>query len=287
LSRTNSNFLTSGNGVSTINLRNMEDKRTLVLVNGRRVVSGIGGTSTVDINNIPTDLLESAQILTGGASAVYGSEAVAGVVNFILKDDFEGVGLRAQTGQTGESDRRQDLVSLTVGKNIGDRGNVTFNIQYDKDDGLRSRRRAISANDNPARSSYAPQGVFFVDSADGGVWTYDANNQLQNGFDVTVDGFNRNAERYIATPLERTLYTALAHYDLTDSVQVFFEGSYSEMESNSSLEPLATDNSDAVLPDGTISPGLTLDNPFIPDPIRQDMLATGADTLTVIKRMNG
>jgi iron complex outermembrane receptor protein len=287
LSRTNSNFLTSGNGISTINLRNMEDKRTLVLVNGRRMASGVGGTSTVDINNIPTDLIENMQILTGGASAVYGSEAVAGVVNFILKDDFEGIGLRAQTGMTGESDAKQNLVSLTLGKNIGDRGNVTLNVQYDDDDGLRSRRRRISANDNPARSSYAPQGVFFVDSDDGGVWTYDANNQLKNGFDVAVDGFNRNAERYIATPLERTLVTALAHYDLTDSVQVYFEGSYSDMESNSSLEPLATDNADAVLPDGTIFPGLTLDNPFIPDPIRQDMLATGATTLTVIKRMNG
>lgn len=57
LARTNSNFLTSSNGVSTINLRNMDDKRTLVLINGRRVVSGVGGTSTVDVNNIPTDLL--------------------------------------------------------------------------------------------------------------------------------------------------------------------------------------------------------------------------------------
>lgn len=287
LSRTNSNFLTSSNGVSTINLRNMGDKRTLVLVNGRRVVSGVGGTSTVDINNIPTDLIANVDILTGGASAVYGSEAIAGVVNFKLKDDFEGVSLRAQTGLTSEDDRKQNLVSLTFGQNIGDRGNVTLNVQYDKDDGLRSRDRAISANDDPARSSYAPQGSFFVNSDDGGVFTYNANNQLKSGFVTRVDGFNRNAERYIAVPLERTLYTALAHYDVTDSAQVFFEGTYGEMESNSSLEPLATDNSDAVLPTGEISAGLTLDNPFIPDAIRQDMIATGADTLGFRKRMNG
>ncbi|HEY0683971.1 MAG TPA: TonB-dependent receptor [Steroidobacter sp.] len=284
LSRTNSNFLTSGNGVSTINLRNMDDKRTLVLVNGRRVVSGVGGTSTVDINNIPTDLLESTQILTGGASAVYGSEAVAGVVNFVLKNDFEGVGLRAQTGTSSESDRGTDLVSLTLGKNIGDRGNVTFNVQYDKDDGLRSRERAISANDNPARSSLTPQGSFIVPR--GATWTYNPDNQLQRGFNTPVNGFNRNAERYIAVPLERTLYTALAHYDITDSTQVFFEGSYSEMESNSSLEPLATDNSDAVL-NGVPLQGLSLDNPFIPDPIRQEMIANGATTLGFRKRMNG
>lgn len=89
-SRTNSNFATSGNGVSTINLRNMDDKRTLVLINGRRVVSGVSGTSTVDVNNIPTDLIQNVQVVTGGASAVYGSEAIAGVVNFTLKDNFEG-----------------------------------------------------------------------------------------------------------------------------------------------------------------------------------------------------
>ncbi len=287
LSRTNSNFLTSGNGVSTINLRNMGDKRTLVLVNGRRVVSGIGGTSTVDINNIPTDLIESAQILTGGASAVYGSEAVAGVVNFILKDNFEGVSLRGQTGITSEDDRKQNLVSLTVGQNIGDRGNVTMNIQYDKDDGLRSRDRAISANDDPARSAIAPQGSFTVNRPGGATWTYSPDNQLQRGFNTPVNGFNRNAERYIAVPLERTLYTALAHYDVTDSAQLFFEGTYGEVESNSSLEPLATDNADAALPDGTISSGLTLDNPFIPDAILQEMIATGASTLGFRKRMNG
>ena len=86
--------------------------------------------------------------------------------------------------------------------------------------------------------------------------------------------------------------TALGHYQLTDSVRFFAEGSYSKMESNSSLEPLATDNSDAVLPDGTILQGLSRDNPFIPAPILAEMDAIAADTgeevfLPMIKRMNG
>src|SRR5690606_25432360 len=93
--------------------------------------------------------------------------------------------------------------------------------------------------------------------------------------------------RYIAVPIERKIYSLLAHYDITENTQLFFEGGYSDMDSNSSLEPLATDNSDAVLSDGTTSAGLTLDNPFIPAPIRADMIAANADTLTVIKRMNG
>lgn len=288
LSRTNSNFLTSSNGVSTVNLRNMEDQRTLVLINGRRVVAGVGGTSIVDVNNIPTDLIESVQVLTGGASAVYGSEAVAGVVNFILKDNYEGLNVRAQTGASGEGDAERHMFSLTGGLNIGDRGNVTGNVQYDKDFGLRSRNRAISANDIPARSGFPPQGRFPFESD----WTYGPDNQLKDTFDTPVDGFNRNAERYIAVPLERTLVTLLGNYHLTDSVRLFAEGSYSRMESNSSLEPLATDNSDAVLPDGTISPGLSRDNPFIPAPILAEMDAVAADTgeeqfLPMIKRMNG
>jgi iron complex outermembrane recepter protein len=288
LSRTNSNFLTSANGVSTVNLRNMEDQRTLVLINGRRVVAGVGGTSIVDVNNIPTDLIESVQVLTGGASAVYGSEAVAGVVNFILKDDYEGLNFRGQTGASGEGDAERHMFSLTGGMNIGDRGNITGNVQYDRDFGLRSRNRAISANDIPARSGFPPQGRFPLESD----WTFGPDNQLKDTFDTPVDGFNRNAERYIAVPLERTLVTLLGNYHLTDSVKLFGEASYSKMKSNSSLEPLATDNSDAVLPDGTVLPGLSRDNPFIPAPILAEMDQVAADTgeevfLPMIKRMNG
>jgi iron complex outermembrane receptor protein len=289
LSRTNSNFLTSSNGISTVNLRNLEDQRTLVLINGRRVVAGVGGTSIVDVNNIPTDLIESVQVLTGGASAVYGSEAVAGVVNFILKDDYEGLNVRAQTGASGEGDAERHMFSATGGINIGDRGNVTANVQYDRDFGLRSRNRAISANDNPARSSLPPQGRFPLDGTN---WTFGPDNVLKDTFDVATDGFNRNAERYIAVPLERTLVSVLGNYQLTDSVKLFAEGGYSKMESNSSLEPLATTNADAVLPDGTILQGLSRDNPFIPAPILAQMDALAAETgedvfLQMNKRMNG
>jgi outer membrane receptor protein involved in Fe transport len=284
ISRTNSNFLTSGNGISTVNLRNLGDQRTLVLVNGRRVVAGVGGTSIVDLNNIPSDLIERVEVMTGGASAVYGSEAIAGVVNFRLKSDFEGISLRAQGGQTTESDNLRYLGSLTAGHNFGDRGNVTVNVQYDKDDGLRSRDREISAEDVPFRSSFVPQGRFQYGST---VWTFNPSNQLQRGFNTAVDGFNRNGERYISVPVERTLGTVLGHYQVTDFARVFFEGSYGKVESNSSLEPLATDNSDASLPDGSPYAGLTLDNPFIPAAIRTDMVATGATILQFRKRMNG
>jgi iron complex outermembrane receptor protein len=81
ISRTNSSFATQSAGVATVNLRNLGDDRTLVLVNGRRFVSGVPGANAVDLNVIPTQFLDRIDVLTGGASAVYGSDAVAGVVN--------------------------------------------------------------------------------------------------------------------------------------------------------------------------------------------------------------
>ena len=77
-------------GLSTVNLRNLGDNRTLVLIDGRRSVAGVPGTSTVDLSMIPTPFVERVDVLTGGASAVYGSDAIAGVVNFIYKKHFQG-----------------------------------------------------------------------------------------------------------------------------------------------------------------------------------------------------
>src|SRR5207237_9565117 len=119
LSSTNSNVSTSGNGVATINLRNLGDQRTLVLVNGRRFVAGLAGTSIVDVNNIPTDFIDRVEVFTGGASAIYGSDAIAGVVNFVLKDNFEGITARGQYGLTSRGDNPRYPGSLTAGTKFG------------------------------------------------------------------------------------------------------------------------------------------------------------------------
>src|SRR5690348_3960256 len=146
--RTNTNFLVSGTGTSTINLRGLGFPRTLVLVNGRRFIGGFAGNPTVDVNNIPTDFLDRIEVVTGGSSAVYGSDAVAGVVNFILKDRFDGVQVRAQGGQTFRGDDPQYFASLTAGQSLfGDRLHLLGNFSWDKDEGLRSRDRAISSQD--------------------------------------------------------------------------------------------------------------------------------------------
>jgi outer membrane receptor protein involved in Fe transport len=296
-SRTNTNFSTGANGVATVDLRNMGESRTLVLVNGRRFVAGLAGDSAVDINNIPTDFVERIDLITGGASAVYGSEAIAGVVNFILKDKFEGISLRAQGGITGKGDNPRYMISGTAGTSFGadDRGNVMVNVTYDRDEGLLSRKRGISDQDcflnlTPDEcgpgfySSYASQGRFELLNANGartnvgglGLFTFDkATNQLVPGFPVG-SGFNRNFLRRISVPVERWLASGVANYELTDNIKVFGEVTYSKVNSSSQIEPFALDYTD--LYDG--SPGnlgIPITNPFIPAAVQAAIAAANSD----------
>ena len=104
-------------GLNLLNLRNLGTNRTLVLVNGRRHVAGDTGTAAVDINTIPTDLVERVDVLTGSASAVYGADAVSGVVNFVLKHDFEGLSARVQQGISQRGDGANHFASITAGHN--------------------------------------------------------------------------------------------------------------------------------------------------------------------------
>ncbi|HET9145881.1 MAG TPA: TonB-dependent receptor plug domain-containing protein, partial [Sphingomicrobium sp.] len=136
LSTTNSAFLTSGAGTATIDLRNLGTNRTLILINGRRVVGGLPGSPIVDLNVIPTQFIERIDILTGGASSLYGSDAVAGVVNFIYKRNFEGLLMEVQYGITELGDWPRYQVSATAGANFaGDRGNIMVHIGYSDDKG--------------------------------------------------------------------------------------------------------------------------------------------------------
>jgi outer membrane receptor protein involved in Fe transport len=130
-SQANSTRFIGTAGLNLLDLRGLGTSRTLVLVNGRRHVTVSPGSYEVDVNTIPTDLLERVDVVTGGNSAIYGSDAVAGVVNFILKKDFEGIELRGQGGVTSYGDRGSYFASLLAGKNFFDgRFNVTFAGEY-------------------------------------------------------------------------------------------------------------------------------------------------------------
>lgn len=124
-------------GGNVLNLRGLGAERTLTLVNGRRHVGGLQGTSAVDIGSIPAQLVERVEVLTGGASAIYGADAVTGVVNFILKDDFEGLRTTGRFGSSEDQDAQQYNTSITWGKNFASgRGNVALSFDYARDEGL-------------------------------------------------------------------------------------------------------------------------------------------------------
>lgn len=290
ISRTSTNFSTTGNGIATVNLRNLGSARTLVLVNGRRFVAGLPGTSVVDLNTIPTDLIKDVQVVTGGASAVYGSEAIAGVVNFILDDKFEGLRVHGQGTISDEGDSARYLASVTAGAAFADgRGHIVVNGSYDRDDGLRSRNRSFSATDIPNRSSFAAQGLFSPNglfAADGTTFTFGPNNGLKTYQGANIDGYNRNEDRYLGVPVERYLLTGLSSFDLSDNATLFVEGSYAKSKSRSRLEPQAVANTDLVNADGTGYAGIPITNPFIPQAIRDAMIAQGVTSLAFRRRSN-
>ena len=148
-----------GIGEATINLRGLGSTRTLVLVNGRRYVSSNQNPGVVDINTIPSALIEKVDIMTGGASATYGSDAMAGVVNFILKDDFEGIEFDNSYELSGEDDAGVYSTSLTLGGNFdGGRGNAVLSLGY-------TNREALFASERDgSKFTYSDTGSGFSQS---------------------------------------------------------------------------------------------------------------------------
>lgn len=124
-------------GINVLDLRGLGEERTLVLVNGRRHVGGLQGSAAVDIGTIPIRLVDRVEVLTGGASAIYGADAVTGVVNFIMKDNYEGFGIDAGYGISSDGDAQQFSLTATWGINFADdRGNFVVSVDYRDDDGL-------------------------------------------------------------------------------------------------------------------------------------------------------
>lgn len=120
-------------GLNLLDLRQLGTSRTLVVVNGRRHVAGdiLNSGVSVDTNTIPTDLIDRVDIVTGGSSAVYGSDAIAGVVNFVLKDHFDGLQARAQSGVSSYGDAASQFISVLGGKNFSEgRGNIAVNAEF-------------------------------------------------------------------------------------------------------------------------------------------------------------
>lgn len=286
--RASSNFQNAGNATATVNLRNLGSSRTLVLINGRRSV-GVPGDSAVDLNNIPTDMIDHVEIATGGTSAVYGSDAVAGVVNIILKNKFTGLQLHAQNMLSDKGDAQSALFSVLAGKEFGDgKGHIVANFTYTKDRGLTSSARDFSAHDSPNQSSYAPQGTFYSGNDK---FTFDHNNNVKLYQGAAIDGYNRAQNRYLSLPVTRYTGSALGDYEFSPAADLYFEATYTKTKSRAGLEPQAIDDNGnpgqgVINFDGSAFPGIPLTNPYIPAQILQSAIAQGASYIDFRRRSN-
>lgn len=117
-------------GAATVNLRGLGAQRSLILIDGKRVTP-YNHNGLVDVSMIPTALVERVDIVTGGASAVYGSDAISGAINFIMRKDFEGIEVDSNFSQTGDEDGDTRFVSVTMGGDVADgRGNMVVNLSW-------------------------------------------------------------------------------------------------------------------------------------------------------------
>lgn len=240
---TSINSLNAGFGVGTqtINLRNLGANRTLVLVNGRRHVGGNVGTSAVDLSSIPVGLIERIDILTGAASAVYGADAVTGVVNIILKENYEGTTFGARFGSSTEGDGEEIGLNLTHGGKF-DRGEYILSAEYSTQDPIIGRDRSFSQFDGSASTGLSepgngsgvnPGGLFSSVNA-GGTGGFNAAGEFVSPFS---ERFQRVPFRSLQNETDRLVLSGRASFDLSDSIELFAEGTYANTESTVEFEP--------------------------------------------------
>ncbi|NVJ59678.1 MAG: TonB-dependent receptor [Gammaproteobacteria bacterium] len=237
----NTVFNNGGDGSTEVDLRNLGANRVLVLVNGRRWVPGIGGT--VDLNNIPSAIIERIEVLKDGASAIYGSDAIAGVVNIFTRKDYEGAYLNAYYGENEEGDGTIENYDFGFGV-AGDKGSLFMAGSYLQQSEILAGNRAISAvpvfgttPDNFGGSSGTPQGRFLGLTPGGGFF----DQTLTPDGNFTPWGpnspFNFAPDNYLQTPSKRSNLFVTGNYEISDSVMFTTEAFYSNRRSSQLLAP--------------------------------------------------
>ncbi|WP_045726566.1 TonB-dependent receptor [Xanthomonas sp. GPE 39] len=253
-----------GDGVSTVSLRGLGEERTLLLVDGHRVLNN-------DVNSIPTNMIDHVEVLKVGASAMYGSDAIGGVVNFILRKNFEGGEVAVNYGQTSRGDGARDGASFTFGK-TWDRGNVVAGVDYNKQRAVSSANRAFSkyamylSNGSVVKrgSSRTPSGYYKLPAATlaangcdpDGALTGDGNGGYKC-YSGSSDSYNYQAQNLLLTPQQRVGGFVLGSFNVTDNVQAYVNAYHNHTMSHYAIAPLPFDAQ---------NDGITIgaDNPYNP-----------------------
>ncbi|MDX3909915.1 MAG: TonB-dependent receptor [Sphingobium sp.] len=244
-----------GGGVATVNLRNLGTQRTLVLVDGRRYIS-FDTTQVVDLNTVPSALIERVDVVTGGRSAVYGSDAIGGVVNFVLKQDFEGIELNSTYGVTSRGDGQYWDVNGTIGTNFADgRGNIVTHVgYYDRKSvyaGARGfARNALQIGRNSDGSPFTffggsgsvPQGRVTLPNADSSVVDFGSDGSI-TPYISSTDAYNYAPVNFLQVPQKRFLISTMARYEISDAFQPYLQGQFINNRVTGELAPTPIGNS--------------------------------------------
>jgi len=269
-----------GDGSTRINLRSLGTRRTLVLMNGRRVVaSGTGADDSVDFGTIPLAMIERVEVLKDGASAIYGSDAVAGVVNIITRSNFNGTEASIYTASSEHQDGENYDLSFVSGHS-NSKGNITFAAGYQKQDAVMAGDRDFSATTSKfnytcsaaalaaktctvggttlSGSSAIPNGLINTATGPGGsqafmvpgctsqLCTADPNTMGFRNYNPPTstqfnDAYNFQTLNYLVTPSDRVNLFGTGSYELSKNTQAFFEAQFNSRKSQQQLaeEPVA------------------------------------------------
>jgi iron complex outermembrane recepter protein len=269
-----SSIANGATGTAQVNLRGLGAQRTLVLVNGRRLPYGSANTAAADLNQIPAPLIKRVEVLTGGAGAVYGSDAVSGVVNFIMNDRFEGVQLdmnqsffqHSQQGSQGvadivaaraatnpaefqvpgdkSADGKIYDISLVAGSNFANgKGNATVYFSYKNEKALLQSERDFSAcslGAVPAAFTCGGSGTSatgrFTDLTSGRVFTTDATGTFR-AYSNATDQYNFGPLNFFQRPSERYSANASANYDVLDNAKLYTDFAFTDYNSIAQIAP--------------------------------------------------
>jgi len=283
--------LEGGDGAARVSLRGLGVNRTLVLVDGQRLANA-------DLNMIPQNMIERVDVLANGSSTVYGSDAVGGVVNFILRKDYKGAELSVNDGISDHGDGQRHGAQFTVGAS-GEQGNIVAGIDYNKYNPVLAPRRDFSARQlylynggpQPSGSHTIPTGRLLVPQAltPGGCEVNSQGNAyvtLANGvgnslgnyrcFSNANDTYNYNAYNYIQQQQERTNVFVIGNYKINDYVTFYADAFYNHTNSSGQDAPAPTGVGDGwhVLASNPNNPfGVTFSQGTLVDPA-----APGADS---------
>ncbi|HEY2394883.1 MAG TPA: TonB-dependent receptor plug domain-containing protein, partial [Rudaea sp.] len=268
-----------GTGVSGVSLRGLGSNRTLLLINGHRIPFQLQ-----DLNLLPVAIVERIEVLNDGASAVYGSDAIGGVVNIITRSNYQGAEFGADFGESDRDDGHRQAYHAIFGQTT-DKGSIVMGIQYDKQDAVSAANRNFSRNAQYAYntsinthggSSRTPGGRFFVPKGSPIATQLGCTSVTLSGLNLpstttppkagefrcynsSSDGFNFQAVgNYDLIPNERTGLFVLGNYKLTDNVEAYTELLFHKMVAHTQLAPYPFD----LVSNGLVVPANQYYNPF-------------------------